>query len=68
MIGEHGDSSVPVFSSVMVGGINLLAPNEVPTEAHIAMHREVVESASDVISKKGYTNWVKAAYLVNYFY
>lgn len=57
IIGEHGDSSIPVWSGVRVGGVPLLAHGDEPSEAHYAMHREVVESAGDVISKKGYTNW-----------
>eukprot|EP00978_Attheya_sp_CCMP212_P004505 scaffold9801_cov51-Attheya_sp.AAC.2 len=57
IIGEHGDSSVPVFSSVKVGGVPLLQHGADPDPAHIAMHREVVDSAGDVICKKGYTNW-----------
>ena len=57
VLGEHGDSSVPVWSSVRVGGVPLLDVGELPTDAHIKMHREVVDSAADVIKKKGYTNW-----------
>ena len=59
VIGEHGDSSVPVFSSVKIGGVPLMPEGEgAPEDSHITMHREVVESAGDVILKKGYTNWV----------
>lgn len=57
VIGEHGDSSVPVWSSFRVGGIPLLPPGQDPTETHMSMHKEVVNSAYDVIEKKGYTNW-----------
>lgn len=57
VIGEHGDSSVPVWSSVRVGGVPLLRPGEEPTALHNEMHNEVVNSAYDVIQKKGYTNW-----------
>ena len=57
VLGEHGDSSVPVWSSVRVAGIPLLKSGELPGEEHHAMHREVVESAGDVIVRKGYTNW-----------
>jgi L-lactate dehydrogenase len=56
IIGEHGDSSIAVFSGVRVGGVPLLDHGEKPTEAHFQMHREVVESAGDVIAKKGFTN------------
>lgn len=57
VIGEHGDSSVPVWSSVRVGGVPLLEEGQEPTLLHEDMHREVVDSAYDVIQKKGYTNW-----------
>lgn len=57
IIGEHGDSSVAVFSGVRIGGVPLLPPGEKPTEEHAAMHKEVVDSAYDVIVRKGYTNW-----------
>jgi len=57
VIGEHGDSSVPVWSSVHIGGIPMLNRDEVPNEIHNSMHREVVASAGEVIVKKGYTNW-----------
>lgn len=58
VIGEHGDTSVPVWSSVRVGGVPLLKNGEQPTKVHDDMHKEVVKSAYDVIEKKGYTNWV----------
>ena len=57
IIGEHGDSSIAVWSGVNVGGIPLLEHGAEPSEVHHAMHRNVVESAGDVIIKKGYTNW-----------
>eukprot|EP00526_Cylindrotheca_closterium_P028614 CAMPEP_0113606388 /NCGR_PEP_ID=MMETSP0017_2-20120614/2828_1 /TAXON_ID=2856 /ORGANISM="Cylindrotheca closterium" /LENGTH=235 /DNA_ID=CAMNT_0000514929 /DNA_START=530 /DNA_END=1236 /DNA_ORIENTATION=+ /assembly_acc=CAM_ASM_000147 len=56
-IGEHGDTSVPVWSSVTVGGVPLLAHGQEPSKMHNDMHKEVVDSAYDVINKKGYTNW-----------
>lgn len=57
IIGEHGDSSVPVWSSVRIGGVPFVNPEEGPSEVHHAMHREVVQSALEVIKRKGYTNW-----------
>ena len=57
VIGEHGDSSVPVWSSIRVGGVPLLEAGQEPTALHERMHKEVVDSAYDVIQKKGYTNW-----------
>jgi L-lactate dehydrogenase len=57
IIGEHGDSSIAVWSGVNVGGVPLLEHGVEPSDVHHAIHRNVVESAGDVINKKGYTNW-----------
>jgi L-lactate dehydrogenase len=57
IIGEHGDSSVPVWSSVRVGGLPVLFGKDKPDDFLDAMHRDVVESAGEVIRRKGYTNW-----------
>jgi len=57
IIGEHGDSSVAVYSSIRIGGIPLLQHGEKPKKTHLDLHKEVVDSAMDVIRRKGYTNW-----------
>ncbi|KAG7366090.1 malate dehydrogenase [Nitzschia inconspicua] len=57
ILGEHGDSSVPVWSSVRIGGLPFLKPGEEPGEIHERIHQEVVNSAYDVIERKGSTNW-----------
>jgi L-lactate dehydrogenase len=57
VIGEHGDSSIAVWSSVRVGALPLLKEGEEPSPTLIALHREVVNAAGDVIRLKGYTNW-----------
>mmetsp|Transcript_27428 Transcript_27428/g.38613 ORF Transcript_27428/g.38613 Transcript_27428/m.38613 type:complete len:377 (-) Transcript_27428:67-1197(-) len=57
IIGEHGDSSVPVWSSVRIGGVPFVDPVEGPSAVHRAMHRDVVKSGLEVIKRKGYTNW-----------
>jgi L-lactate dehydrogenase len=57
ILGEHGDSSVPVWSSVKIGGLSLVPYGHDPDEIHDEMHREVVNSAYEVIEKKGSTNW-----------
>jgi L-lactate dehydrogenase len=57
IVGEHGDNSVALWSSVRIGGIPMLKTGQEPTDVHRAMHREVVEAAGDVINRKGYTNW-----------
>jgi L-lactate dehydrogenase len=62
VIGEHGDTSVPVWSSVHIGGVPLIPNGQNPSKIHDNMHKEVVDSAYDVINKKGYTNWVSTLY------
>jgi L-lactate dehydrogenase len=57
IIGEHGDSSIPVWSSVRVGALPLLEPGQEPDDTLKAIHKAVVDSAYDVINLKGYTNW-----------
>ena len=68
VVGEHGDTSVPVWSSVSVGGVPLLSNGQEPTEVHDSMHKEVVDSAYDVINKKGYTNWVGSPTRTNAYF
>lgn len=66
IIGEHGDSSVPVWSSVRIGALPLLAPGQPVDDTLKAIHKAVVDSAYDVINLKGYTNWaigMSVAYL-----
>eukprot|EP00270_Netrium_digitus_P016083 TRINITY_DN5721_c0_g1_i2.p1 TRINITY_DN5721_c0_g1~~TRINITY_DN5721_c0_g1_i2.p1 ORF type:complete len:360 (-),score=89.55 TRINITY_DN5721_c0_g1_i2:171-1250(-) len=62
IIGEHGDSSVPVWSSVSISGVPLFGflntiGVEVDTEQLDGIHKQVVQGAYDVIKLKGYTNW-----------
>jgi L-lactate dehydrogenase len=66
ILGEHGDSSVPIWSSVRVGGVPLLKHGEEPGEIHDNMHREIVNSAYDVIERKGSTNWAIGTILDTY--
>jgi len=62
VIGEHGDSSVPVWSGVNVAGVKLSDINpkigtpEDP-ENWAEIHKEVVNSAYEIIKLKGYTSW-----------
>jgi len=62
IIGEHGDSSVPVWSGVNIAGVRLRELN--PTigttedpEKWNEVHTQVVQSAYEVIRLKGYTSW-----------
>jgi L-lactate dehydrogenase len=57
VIGEHGDSSIAVWSSVRVGALPLLKEGQEPDETLKCLHQEVVNAAGDVIKLKGYTNW-----------
>jgi L-lactate dehydrogenase len=62
IIGEHGDSSVAVWSGVNVAGVTLRSINPKIGEAddpeHWAdLHKQVVNSAYEVIKLKGYTSW-----------
>jgi len=62
VLGEHGDTSVPVWSGANVAGVSLQKLNpEIGTdgdkEGWKATHKAVVDSAYEVIKLKGYTNW-----------
>lgn len=62
VLGEHGDTSVPVWSQLNVAGVRLqtLNPNigrDGDAEEWKGVHTAVVRSAYDVIHAKGYTNW-----------
>lgn len=62
IIGEHGDSSVPVWSGVNIAGVRLrdldssIGTPEDP-EQWTQLHKQVVESAYEIIRLKGYTSW-----------
>jgi L-lactate dehydrogenase len=62
IVGEHGDSSVALWSSLNVGGVRLrdLDPRvgtAADPENWNAIHKEVINAAYEVIKAKGYTNW-----------
>ncbi|RLU26756.1 hypothetical protein DMN91_000553 [Ooceraea biroi] len=62
IIGEHGDSSVPVWSGVNIAGVRFRELYEdVGTnkdkERWNELHEQVVQSAYEVIKLKGYTSW-----------
>lgn len=57
IVGEHGDSSVAVWSSVRVGGIPATEAGERIPHIFDMIHKEVFQSAGDIIKKKGTTNW-----------
>ncbi|XP_046734188.1 L-lactate dehydrogenase-like [Diprion similis] len=62
VIGEHGDTSVPVWSGVNIAGVRLRDLNEKVGTAQDPenwgeIHQQVVSSAYEVIKLKGYTSW-----------
>lgn len=62
ILGEHGDTSVPVWSGTNVAGVNLQTLNpdigtDCDEENWKETHKMVVDSAYEVIKLKGYTNW-----------
>lgn len=62
IIGEHGDSSVAVWSGLSIGGVRLqdlnpkIGQKDDPEEWH-KIHSQIIESAYEIIRCKGYTNW-----------
>ncbi|CAH1415664.1 unnamed protein product [Lactuca virosa] len=62
IMGEHGDSSVALWSSISVGGVPILSFLERQQIAYEKqtlekIHKEVVHGAYEVIGLKGYTSW-----------
>ncbi|XP_054632162.1 L-lactate dehydrogenase B-B chain isoform X2 [Dunckerocampus dactyliophorus] len=62
ILGEHGDTSVPVWSGTNMAGVSLQALNpDIGTDGDEEnwkeTHKMVVDSAYEVIKLKGYTNW-----------
>ncbi|CAN0908529.1 L-lactate dehydrogenase A [Linum grandiflorum] len=62
IVGEHGDSSVALWSSISVGGVpimSFLEQQQIALEKDTLenIHKEVVQSAYEVINLKGYTSW-----------
>lgn len=62
IVGEHGDSSVALWSSISIGGVPVLSFLEKQQIAYEKqtlenIHKEVIDSAYEVINLKGYTSW-----------
>ncbi|ERN05237.1 hypothetical protein AMTRI_Chr08g166670 [Amborella trichopoda] len=57
MVGEHGDSSVALWSSVSVGGVGIVGLVKGEDAVLEEMRERVVKSAYEVIALKGYTSW-----------
>ena len=62
VVGEHGDSSVPLWSGLTVANVPVLRLKDkngihYTTKTLKAFHKAVVDSAYEVINLKGYTSW-----------
>jgi len=62
VVGEHGDSSVAVWSGVNIAGVRLRELNpkigtSEDSEKWEDLHKDVVNSAYEIIKLKGYTSW-----------
>ncbi|XP_036616844.1 L-lactate dehydrogenase A chain-like [Trichosurus vulpecula] len=62
VLGDHGDSSVPVWNGVNVAAVSLknLHPSlgtNADSENWKDVHKQVIESAYEVIKLEGYTSW-----------
>ena len=62
IVGEHGDSEVPLWSSATIGGVPLLHWNNfdlrpLDTTARTDIFRRVVRSGYDIFAGKGFTNY-----------
>ncbi|CAD7083456.1 unnamed protein product [Hermetia illucens] len=63
IIGEEGDLSIPVWSSLNVGGIRLrdVYPNigkqDKDKDNWASLHKQVVDVSYEILESKGYANW-----------
>jgi L-lactate dehydrogenase len=64
ILGEHGDSEVPIWSSADIGGTplvqNTIMNRIYDKPALDAIFQNVKKAASEIINRKGYTNWAIA--------
>ncbi|MGV9826354.1 MULTISPECIES: L-lactate dehydrogenase [unclassified Gordonia (in: high G+C Gram-positive bacteria)] len=63
IVGEHGDTEIPLWSSASIGGVPLMEwqplPGQPPIDAVVRerIHHEVVHAAYKIIEGKGATNY-----------
>ncbi|KAI3835477.1 hypothetical protein MKX03_034567 [Papaver bracteatum] len=62
ILGEHGDTSVALWSSISIGGVPVLSfleKQQIAYEKHTLekIHKAVIDGAYEVINLKGYTSW-----------
>ncbi|XP_008757566.1 L-lactate dehydrogenase C chain isoform X2 [Rattus norvegicus] len=65
VLGEHGDSSVPIWSGVNIAGVTLKSLNpaigsDSDKEQWKTVHKQVVDGGYEVLNLKGYTSWAIA--------
>ncbi|XP_076958524.1 L-lactate dehydrogenase B-like [Bidens hawaiensis] len=70
IMGEHGDSSVALWSGISVGGVPMLSFLERQQIAYEKqtlekIHKEVIQGAYEVIGLKGYTSWAIGCSVAN---
>ena len=69
ILGEHGDSEIPVWSSAHIAGLgikgNTINGVEYNSEALATIASEVKNAAYEIISNKGYTNWAIGLVIAN---
>jgi L-lactate dehydrogenase len=69
IIGEHGDTEVPLWSQVRIGGVPFadfcrMCNIECPAEEKEEIFEQVKNAAYEIINSKGYTNFAIALALV----
>lgn len=61
ILGEHGDSEVPIWSTATIAGLrlvgNTILGRPYSPEALEAIVQQVRRAAYEIIQRKGYTNW-----------
>jgi len=61
ILGEHGDSEVPIWSSADIAGCpllnNVIMGKTFEREAMDTLFHQVKRAAYEIIDRKGYTNW-----------
>lgn len=61
ILGEHGDSEVPIWSTADIAGLtlvnNTVLGKPFDADAMEALFQQVRRAAYEIINRKGYTNW-----------
>ncbi|MGB0360263.1 MAG: L-lactate dehydrogenase, partial [Endozoicomonas sp.] len=69
ILGEHGDSEIPVWSSAYIAGLGIKESTingiEYNPEVLARIASEVKNSAYEIIANKGYTNWAIGLVIAN---